>query len=81
MVIGFVNSFNAFYHDLQEIIDYLRTRYRMERYALFGHSMGALITAGWVQELANSDFYPERIILSSPPVGYYGALGKIVSGL
>ena len=50
----------------------------MRRYVLFAHSMGALINAGYLQSYAEKDFYPERIFLNAPPVGFPGALGDII---
>lgn len=76
---AFVPEFSKFRSDLGEIIEYLRKKYKMERYILFGHSMGALITADYIQKLkANPEHYPERIVLNAPPVGLNGPLGKFV---
>jgi acylglycerol lipase len=75
---SFVPDFSKFMDDLNEIIEYLRKKYKMTRYILFGHSMGALITSAYVQRLTNSEHYPERIVLNAPPVAYTGAMGKLI---
>ena len=76
---AFVEEFNDFVLDLDEIIGHLKSRYRMEKYALFGHSMGALITARYMQKNVRENFYPQAVFLSAPPVELPGALGSIVS--
>lgn len=74
---GFVENFSSFTDDLGELISYLKSEYKMERYILFGHSMGALITASYMQKNATSDCYPEKVFLSAPPVAGAGPLGKM----
>jgi alpha-beta hydrolase superfamily lysophospholipase len=76
-----IEDFYEFMNDLEELIQFLKDEYKMERYILFGHSMGALITAGYLQSNARKDFYPEKVFLSSPPVGIGGPLGKIANYL
>ena len=75
---AYIDDFSVFTKDLDEIIYFLKKKYRMKRYILFGHSMGSLITANYMQNTCNSKFYPEKVILSAPPVGFPGALGNIV---
>ena len=72
-----VNEFADFRRDLQAIVEYLKSEFSMKRYMAFGHSMGALITADWLQNEAREDLYPEKVFLSSPPVGAPGILGPI----
>lgn len=76
---GWVKDFSDFYKDLQSVIDFLRKDFSMTRYTLFGHSMGGLITAGYIQNVASSDFYPEKVFLSSPAVGAGGPIGPIAA--
>lgn len=76
---AFVEDFNDFILDLDEVIGHLKSRYRMEKYTLFGHSMGALITASYMQKNARDSFYPESVFLSAPPIELPGFLGSIVS--
>lgn len=71
-------DFEDYQKDLGEIINYLKKKYKMDRYILFAHSMGALITAGYLENHVEEDLYPERIFLNAPPVGYTGPLGKVV---
>ena len=73
-----VFDFNLFIEDLDEIILHLKERYKMKRFILFGHSMGALITSAYIQQKADPDFYPERIFINAPTVGFPGALGAFV---
>ncbi|MDB9786986.1 lysophospholipase [Bacteriovoracaceae bacterium] len=72
----YVDNFSNYYRDLGQIIWYLKENYRMERYNLFGHSMGGLITAGYVQKLNEYDFYPSKVFLSSPFLQPAGKLGR-----
>lgn len=51
----------------------------MTTYTLLGHSMGGLITAGYVQNMAQKDFYPSSVFLSSPAVAGPGLLGHAFS--
>lgn len=76
---AYIHDFQDFILDLDQIIAYLRNRYRMEKFSLFGHSMGALITASFMQRQVKPDYYPTCIYLSSPPVGFGGPLGPVIS--
>ncbi len=82
---GNIRDFSVFKNDLNEVLIYLKNNFSMNRFSLFGHSMGALIVSDFIQShkvlkgnVLNSDFYPEKIFLSSPPVAPGGALGKLV---
>ncbi|MFP5386678.1 MAG: alpha/beta fold hydrolase [Bacteriovoracia bacterium] len=72
---GWVEDFHHFVKDLQSVIDYLKVDFSMTNYTLFGHSMGGLVTAAYVQNMASKDFYPEKVFLSSPAVAGAGLLG------
>lgn len=74
---GYVENFSSFTDDLGELISYLKKEFKMERYILFGHSMGALVTASYMQNKVDKDSYPEKVFLSGPPVAGTGVLGKI----
>lgn len=76
---AYVEDFQHFILDLDEVIGFAKKRYRMENYVLFGHSMGALIVGSYMQNIARSSFYPNKVFLSSPPIELPGVLGKIVS--
>ncbi len=76
---AWVEDFGDFMKDLQSVIDYLRKDFSMTAYTLFGHSMGGLITAGYLQSKAPGDFYPEKVFLSSPAVAGPGILGQAFS--
>ena len=73
---GFVEEFSFFTEDLVEIIDYLRRDYRMDRYILVGHSMGSLIAADLIQNFRDKVGAPERLVLSSPLIGFKGIIGS-----
>src|SRR3989338_4773426 len=73
---AYVNDFREYIWDLEALIEYLQKEYGMKRFILFGHSMGALITANYIQTNANKNFYPEKVFLSAPPVATGGALGE-----
>lgn len=77
---AFVEDFGDFSKDLQAVLDYLRAQFNLNQYALFGHSMGGLITAHYMQ---NTTFapgeYPEKVYLSSPAVAAPGLMGPLFS--
>ena len=75
---AWVREFTQFYDDLDEIIKYLISEYRMQSYSLFGHSMGGLITAGFIQR-GNLPCIPKKVYLNAPPAAIPGALGKLVN--
>jgi acylglycerol lipase len=72
-----VGEFADFRRDLQHVVEFLQKEFSMKRYMAFGHSMGGLVTADWLQNEAREDLYPEKVFLSSPPVGAPGILGPI----
>lgn len=76
---GYVNDFSNFYSDLKEVILFLKKSYKMEEFCLFGHSMGALITAGYMQNLADEENYPDAVFLNAPPAGFPGVLGEVMN--
>ena len=76
---GYISDFNLFYSDLNEVINFLKNSYKMEEYCLFGHSMGALITAGFMQTTVSDDLYPKAVYLNAPPAGFPGALGEVMN--
>ena len=75
---AWVQDFSQYMEDLKEIIRFLEEKYRMDRYILFGHSMGALITCAFMQNYVEDERYPERLVVNAPPCGAAGILGKIV---
>jgi acylglycerol lipase len=75
---AYVQDFAEYMEDLKEIIRFLEEKYRMDRYVLFGHSMGALITCAFMQSYVEDERYPERVVINAPPCGASGLLGKIV---
>ncbi|MFL5784048.1 MAG: alpha/beta fold hydrolase [Bacteriovoracaceae bacterium] len=77
---GYVEDFRDFFRDLDAVIEYLRKEFNLKDYALMGHSMGALVTAGYMQNLVKRDQYPEKVFLSAPVVGAPGAAGPLVAG-
>lgn len=72
---GWVDKFEDFIDDLDEVINYLKKEFNMNRYVLFGHSMGGLVTASYMQKRAAANLYPEKVILSSPAVAASGVFG------
>lgn len=75
---AYIEDFALYMEDLREITKFLKEKYRMERYVLFGHSMGALITSSFIQNYVDENNYPERFIMNAPPVGAAGILGTLV---
>jgi acylglycerol lipase len=76
---AWVEDFGHFFKDLHAVIEYLKKNFSMSSYTLFGHSMGGLITAGYVQNMAPKDFYPVSVFLSSPAVAGPGVTGQAFS--
>lgn len=76
---AWVEDFNHFLKDLHAVIGFLKKEFSMTSYTLFGHSMGGLITAGYVQNMAEKEFYPTSVFLSSPAVAGPGILGQAFS--
>lgn len=74
---GNVPHFSDFRQDLQSVIDYLKREFHMKKFIVLGHSLGGLVTADWLQNMASDECYPERVFLSSPPVGAPGVLGPL----
>lgn len=74
---GNVKHFSDYRQDLQTILEYLRKEFSMKKFVVFGHSLGGLITADWLQNVATPEFYPVKAFLSSPPVGAPGVLGPL----
>ena len=65
---GYVEGFSCFYNDLGEIIRGFRKSHGMERFILFGHSMGATIACGYLQNQVGEEAYPEKVFLSCPGI-------------
>jgi acylglycerol lipase len=78
---AYVENFSEYMEDLKEIIRFLNDRYRMERYILFGHSMGGLISCSFMQSYVEDDRYPERLVVNAPPCGAHGVFGQILKVL
>ena len=74
---AYVEDFGHFSKDLQCVIDYLKKDFSMTNFTLFGHSMGGLITANYMQNYAQKDFYPTSVYLSSPAVAAPGLMGPL----
>lgn len=74
---AYVEKFHEFYQDLNTLIKFLQTEYGMKDYMLLGHSMGGLITAGFLQSHTPEGFYPSKVFLSSPAAAAGGILGPI----
>ena len=73
---GYVNQFSDFVEDLHCVLEFLKNDFKMKRYILIGHSMGGLVTSSYMQKRVDSDFYPEKVILSSPAAAGPGHLGN-----
>lgn len=75
---AYIEDFSLYMEDLLEITRFLKEKYRMDRYVLFGHSMGGLITCSFIQNYVDSNIYPERLIVNAPPCGADGILSTVV---
>lgn len=74
---AYVENFDDFCKDLDVILNFLKEEYKCDKYYLFGHSMGGLITARYMQNFVSEEFYPEKVFLSSPAVAAPGVAGTI----
>ncbi len=78
---AYVKDFSLYAQDLCEVLEYLKENFKMDRFVLFGHSMGGLISCDFLQNFSKEDLYPEKFFINAPPVGVPGSLGKIVKYL
>ncbi|MBY0416305.1 MAG: lysophospholipase, partial [Bdellovibrionales bacterium] len=78
---AYIEDFSLYMEDLREIAAFLKEKYRMNRYILFGHSMGALITCSFIQSYVDESNYPERLVVNAPAAGVPGFLGDVVRTL
>ena len=76
---AWVENFTDFSKDLHCVVDFLKLHFSMTKYSLFGHSMGGLITASYLQNMVEKTFYPEKVFLSSPAVAGPGVLGQAIT--
>lgn len=74
---AWVQDFSDFSKDLDSVIKYLQVNFNLKDYILFGHSMGGLITADYMQNVVKADLYPEKVFLSSAAVGAPGLMGPV----
>jgi len=74
---GTIETFDDFISDLGQVIDFVKNEYRAIKISLFGHSMGALITAAFTQQKENL-YDPVKVFINAPPIKVPGPLGKIV---
>lgn len=78
---GNVRDFDDYLKDLDSVTDFLVSECGMKEFYLFGHSMGGLITARWIQTRKDRALYPKKTILSAPGAGTVGVLGLITSSI
>ncbi len=76
-----VRDFDDYLKDIDSVSEYLAAEWGMKKFYLFGHSMGGLITARWIQRRKNRALYPAKTILSAPGAGTVGLLGLITSSI
>lgn len=77
----YVKSFDYYFKDLKEVLSFARDKFGIDQYSLFGHSMGSLITAGFMQSYVDEDFYPEKVFINAPPIGFDGLFGLVMKYL
>jgi acylglycerol lipase len=74
---AWVENFSDYSKDLECVIQYLQKHFNLTAHILFGHSMGGLITADYMQNHVKDEVYPEKVFLSSPAVGAPGLMGPV----
>ncbi len=73
---AYAESFDVFRKDLAAICRFLVEKEKAQEISFFGHSMGGLITADFIQnEYPKNPFPLGKIFLSSPPMGLTGLFG------
>ncbi len=75
---AYIANFKDYVQDLGEVLDYLQDQYKMDKFVLFGHSMGGLITASYMQNEVQQELYPLKVFLSAPAVAPPGKLGRML---
>ena len=75
---AWVEDFDHFRLDLHELLLFLQKEYRLKQYVLFGHSMGGLMTASFIQDIENLFSSPERVFMCAPAGGFTGPLGPVI---
>ncbi len=76
---SYAKDFGFFTKDLETVVSHLQGHYGMQRYFLYGHSMGGLICSDFVQNLQRKTSMPEKLFLSSPVIAAPGNLGEALS--
>jgi acylglycerol lipase len=74
-----INDFNTLCRDLDDVIHFLKDRYKMKNYVLLGHGLGGLICADYIQNFAKRNCYPNKLFLSSPLLHMSGVVGEVLS--
>lgn len=74
---AWVEDFSHFAKDLGVVIKYLQKNFNLSSYILFGHSMGGLVVADYMQNHVEDSLYPEKVFLSSAAVGAPGLMGPM----
>jgi alpha-beta hydrolase superfamily lysophospholipase len=83
---AYVADFFSFTKDLMEVLKFLKNDFKINKFILFAHSMGSLITCDFMQNYAaipgniidEKKFYPQLVFVSSPPVQPAGLVGALV---
>lgn len=87
---GDIDKFQHYSEDMAFLLQHFQKKYSIMRLVLLGHSMGALITAFFMQQFSSfsssvsqddSFLYPEIVFLSSPPAGLGGPLALVANGM
>lgn len=74
-----VGEFHDFAKDLECVVLYLKKEFSMQEHALFGHSMGGLVVADYMQNVVKDENYPTCVYLSSPAVGAPGVMASVMA--
>lgn len=74
-----VAQFQDYSRDLEVVVSYLKKEFSMNDHILFGHSMGGLVTADYMQNFVKEENYPSTVFLSSPAAGAPGLMGPVLA--
>ena len=78
---AWIDNFSTFVDDLADILVYLKREHGMEKFVLFGHSLGGLIALSYLLHPQRKEFSPEKVFLGAPPLRIGGKLGIIADGI
>jgi alpha-beta hydrolase superfamily lysophospholipase len=69
---GSIERFSLFAEDFKELFDFCMNKLSIKSYALFAHSMGALIACDFIKQYGGDIIKPKAVFLSSAALSFPG---------